>query len=111
MTRKHFIAMAAIFNKRLKQGEQQLFGESFSCVGLDMVNGIIEDFIAFAKTDNSNFNEKKFRKACGLIRRCMVCGKDLVEDKSGPITCTCQKRKSSFIDVEVPFSNNDTKEV
>jgi len=76
MTKKDYVKIADILNRFRKMDEEDRAGD------FDRTIFLVDEFAYLFENENKNFNEKKFRKTCGI------------EDLNEPLRCTykgCKK--------------------
>lgn len=69
MTKKDYIRIAEIIYEHREAAEaatSKYYAESYYQGQAELIEKLVEDLCVFFEEDNSNFDEEKFRNACGL---------------------------------------------
>jgi hypothetical protein len=65
MTRQHFAVIAEVLKERLTTAQQADTEYPEAITAESVLDGVIEQFTLALRATNVNFNESKFRQACG----------------------------------------------
>lgn len=65
MTRQHFAVIADVLKERLETAQNADTEYPEAITAESVLDGVIEQFAIVLRGTNPNFNESKFRQACG----------------------------------------------
>ena len=65
MTRQHFAVIAEVLKERLTTAQKADTEYPEAITAESVLDGVIESFTIALRATNVNFNESKFRQACG----------------------------------------------